>query len=156
MDLAAELVGGSASEEGGMVKHMQLFHISDILSVTTGRLVSYRHIDGVYAILNFMTGDSLFTHQLPRASRECESSLRAQFPNLMEDSPRMPERLADMDRRIKAVEQDKEKIAVVVRDWVEELRLSMEEYVNFCLAYAKNGLGNMDIAGPFFYVVRTD
>ena len=58
------------------------FHIGDILTVTTGRLVSPRHIDGVYDILNWMTGDNLFTHQLPRASRECEQPLRAQFPDL--------------------------------------------------------------------------
>jgi hypothetical protein len=58
------------------------FHIGDILSVTTERLVSPRHIDGVYDILNWMTGDSLFTHQLPRAAGECAPSLRAQFPDL--------------------------------------------------------------------------
>jgi len=43
------------------------FHISDILSITDGRLVSTRHMDGIYEILNFMTGDNLFTHQLPRS-----------------------------------------------------------------------------------------
>ena len=54
------------------------FHIGDILSVTTGRLVSPRRMDGVYDILNFMTGDNLFTHQLPRAARECAGPLAAQ------------------------------------------------------------------------------
>jgi len=58
------------------------FHIGDILTVTTGRLVSPRHMDGVYDILNWMTGDNLFTHQLPRACRECEQPLRDQFPDL--------------------------------------------------------------------------
>jgi hypothetical protein len=58
------------------------FHLGDILSVTTGRLVSPRHIDGVCDILNWMTGDNLFTHQLPRASRECEGPLLAQHPDL--------------------------------------------------------------------------
>ena len=60
------------------------FHIGDILSVSHGRLVSPTHIDGVYAILNYMTGDKLFTHQLPRACRECEPWLRRQFPWLNE------------------------------------------------------------------------
>ncbi len=60
------------------------FHLGDILSITTGRLVSLRHIDGVYDILNFMTGDNLFTHQLPRASRECAPELKKQFPALAE------------------------------------------------------------------------
>ena len=60
------------------------FHLGDVLSITTGRLVSPRHIDGVYDILNFMTGDNLFTHQLPRASDECKPHLLAQFPQLAE------------------------------------------------------------------------
>lgn len=58
------------------------FDLGDILSVTTGRLVSPRHMTGVYDILNFMTGDNLFTHQLPRASRECEPVLLLQHPQL--------------------------------------------------------------------------
>ena len=58
------------------------FHIGDILTITTGRLVSPRHVDGIYDILNFMTGDNLFTHQLPRGMDECAPSLREQFPDL--------------------------------------------------------------------------
>ncbi len=58
------------------------FDLSDILSVTDGRLVSDRHIEGVYDILNYMTGDNLFTHQLPRASRACEPVLLVQHPQL--------------------------------------------------------------------------
>jgi hypothetical protein len=58
------------------------FHIADILTITTGRLVSPSHIGGVYDILNWMTGDNLFTHQLPRACDECAEPLRAQFPDL--------------------------------------------------------------------------
>ncbi len=58
------------------------FHIGDILTITDGRLVSPRHIEGAYDILGWMTGDSLMTHQLPRASRECEENLRQQHPDL--------------------------------------------------------------------------
>lgn len=58
------------------------FHIGDILSITTERLVSPRLIDGVYDILNYMTQDNLYTHQLPRASRECRPFLIAQLPEL--------------------------------------------------------------------------
>ena len=61
---------------------MREFHISDILSITTGRLVSTRHVEGVYEILNYMTGDNLFTHQLPRASRVCAPHLLRQHPQL--------------------------------------------------------------------------
>jgi hypothetical protein len=59
------------------------FHLGDILTVTTGRLVSPRYIEGVYDILGWMTGESLMTHQLPRAAGECEGSLRAQHPDLI-------------------------------------------------------------------------
>ena len=42
------------------------FYLGDVLSVAIDRLVSLRHMDGVYDILNFMTGDDLLTHELPR------------------------------------------------------------------------------------------
>jgi hypothetical protein len=73
------------------------FHISDVLTITTGRLVSTRHMDGVYDILNWMTGESLYTHQLPRASRECAPALLAQFPALV-DVP-VPDDLTDAKKR---------------------------------------------------------
>jgi hypothetical protein len=56
------------------------FTLGEVLSVTTGTLLC--DIGRVYAILNFMTGDNLFTHQLPRASRECAPHLLQQFPQL--------------------------------------------------------------------------
>lgn len=62
------------------------FDISDVLSITHERLVSTRHMDGVYDILNFMTGENLFTHSLPRAAEVCKPALLAQFPQLAEDS----------------------------------------------------------------------
>jgi len=58
------------------------FDLGDILSITTGALVSPRHIDGVYDILDYMTGDQLFTHQLPRAATTCQGPLLAQHPQL--------------------------------------------------------------------------
>ena len=60
------------------------FCLGDVLSITTGRLVSPTHMDGIYDILNFMTGDSLFTHALPRASDVCKPHLLKQFPQLAE------------------------------------------------------------------------
>lgn len=58
------------------------FHTGDVLSVTTGVLLSPTLMDGIYKILNFMTNDNLFTHQLPRAARECAPYLLKQFPQL--------------------------------------------------------------------------
>lgn len=58
------------------------FHLGDALSITTGNLVSPSGIGGVYAILNWMTQDNLFTHQLPRAIVECRPWLLRQHPVL--------------------------------------------------------------------------
>lgn len=43
------------------------FHLGDLLSVTDGHLVSPRHIDGVYDLVDFVTGEAHMTHQLARA-----------------------------------------------------------------------------------------
>ena len=56
------------------------FTLGEVLSITDGRLMC--KIDGVYRILNHMTVDNLMTHQLPRAMRECQTPLLAQFPHL--------------------------------------------------------------------------
>lgn len=58
------------------------FALADILTITTGRLVSPRGVDAIYDVLNFMTGDNLFTHQLPRAMGECAPAILAQHPDL--------------------------------------------------------------------------
>lgn len=58
------------------------FHLGDILSVTTERMLSPTHLDGLFDILNWMTGDNLFSHQLPRAAQECQGPLLAQHPDL--------------------------------------------------------------------------
>jgi len=69
--------------DGGFDVFMtKLFHLGDVLSITTGKLVSKRHVDGIYDILNFMTRDNLYTHQLPRARRECAPVLLTQHPQL--------------------------------------------------------------------------
>lgn len=60
----------------------KLFHLGDVLSITTGRMMSPRGMDGIYDILNFMTKDNLFTHQLPRVADECRPHLLRQHPQL--------------------------------------------------------------------------
>ena len=98
---------------------MKTFHISDVLSVTTGRLVSSRHMGGIYDILNFLTGDSLFTHQLPRALRECAPWLRSQFPSIMEDSPIIVKLLPVLDAKITNADKRKDAIQAACEQWVK-------------------------------------
>lgn len=56
------------------------FHLGDILTVSTGTLVS--SMDGVYHILNHMTQDDLFTHQLLIANPIMQPELLRQLPFL--------------------------------------------------------------------------
>lgn len=63
-------------------KEWKEFHIGDVLTITTGIMVSPEGIGGVYQILDWMTGDQLFTHQLPRASRLCEPILKDLYPEI--------------------------------------------------------------------------
>ncbi len=58
------------------------FNTADVLSVVTGRLMA--KIDGLYEVLNWMTGESVFTHQLPRISREAQPVLLAAHPLLQQ------------------------------------------------------------------------
>jgi hypothetical protein len=65
----------------------RIFPLGDVLSITTGRLLSESHVQGIYEILNHMTGESLYTHQLPRAVEVCAPVLRALFPALVGEDP---------------------------------------------------------------------
>lgn len=56
------------------------FGLGAVLSITDGALLC--NIGEVYEILNWMTGDNLMTHQLPRAARECQQPLLDQHPQL--------------------------------------------------------------------------
>lgn len=58
------------------------YGLDDILTITTSILLSSRHMDGVYDILGYMTGETLFTHQLPRAAEQCAPELLRQHPQL--------------------------------------------------------------------------
>lgn len=58
------------------------FPTHDVLSTITGRLIG--EIGGVYEMLNWMTGESVYTHQLPRIGREAQALLVSQRPELQQ------------------------------------------------------------------------
>ena len=62
------------------------FHIGDVLSVTTGKLLSRGGIGACYKILNYMTGDELHTHQLPRAVHASGPAILEQYPQLANET----------------------------------------------------------------------
>lgn len=58
------------------------FPTAVVLSAITGRLLC--DIGGVYEVLNWMTGESVYTHQIPRIGREAEPVILAAHPHLRE------------------------------------------------------------------------
>ena len=97
------------------------FPLGTVLSVTDGRLLSPDGIGGIYAILNFLTGDDLFTHQPPRASDECRPWLLRQHSWL--DGPEIRSELAELGLllakdRAAGPSADPE---AVVRGWLAKL-----------------------------------
>ncbi|TPM37019.1 hypothetical protein [Mesorhizobium sp. B2-3-2] len=56
------------------------FPTRDVLSTITGVLMG--EIGGVYQVLNWMTGESVYTHQIPRISREAQPVIIALHPEL--------------------------------------------------------------------------
>ena len=63
-----------------MSAEKQTFTLGEVLTALTGRLLC--DIDGLYRVLNFLTGESLYTHQLPRAGRAAAAYLAQQHPDL--------------------------------------------------------------------------
>jgi hypothetical protein len=59
------------------------FKLEEVLSAIYGILLC-NDIGKVYEVLNFITGDNLFTHQLPRAGRQCQPLVERQHPFLKE------------------------------------------------------------------------
>lgn len=56
------------------------FHLGDLITVVTGRLVSPGHMGAVYEVCDFVTGEAHMTHQLPRASKTVTPWLLEQHP----------------------------------------------------------------------------
>ncbi|MFI2349712.1 hypothetical protein ACH492_22195 [Streptomyces sp. NPDC019443] len=61
--------------------------LADVLSVTTDKLLSRRHVDGVYDLLRHMTGQDVYTHQLGKVADACAPALIEQHPFLADLKP---------------------------------------------------------------------
>lgn len=60
------------------------FHLGDLLSVSTGRLVSPRHMAGVHELMEHLAGHPVWTHQLIRLAGPAALAIVEQFPWLAE------------------------------------------------------------------------
>jgi hypothetical protein len=71
-----------------MTETTKTFSLRTVLTVTTGRLLTEpkgpndNGIGDLYELLNWITGDNLFTHQLPRAGETAKPYLLKCFPEL--------------------------------------------------------------------------
>ncbi|MFZ3473103.1 hypothetical protein ACODT3_10785 [Streptomyces sp. 4.24] len=65
----------------------RMIPLADVLSVTTGRLLSRRHVDGIYDLLRHMTGQDVYTHQLGKIADACMPDLVKQHPFLADLKP---------------------------------------------------------------------
>lgn len=85
------------------------FPLRVVLTVTTGRLLTESKgernngIGDLYQLLDHMTGDSAFTHQLGRFADECKPWLLQWFPELEMDAESLPH----LDRLISEAPTDR-------------------------------------------------
>ena len=56
------------------------FDLGSVLTVTTGRL--FTEMDNVYDILNYLSNDNIFTHQIPRVMKAAQPYVLARYPQL--------------------------------------------------------------------------
>lgn len=119
------------------------FALGDVLSITTGILVSERKppIDGVYDVLNFMTGASLMTHALPRAAEAVRPAILQQHPALAE---------------VVLAEMAPKDIGPVMRDLKQKYGATLT-LTRVALAYEKlHPLAEPILKGKNVIVLRTD
>lgn len=103
------------------------FSLRVVLTVTTGRMLTERKgpmdngIGDLYGILNWITGDSLFTHQLGRASEAARPWLLKCFPELAYPSAALDK----LDGWLDADRTDDKQEAM--RIWFAELKMMFPE-----------------------------
>lgn len=91
----------------------QLWPIAKILNFADGRLLT--SMEDVYEFANYMTGDNLFTHQLPRAFREVQPILQKQLPWLAS-----PQFLKDQEMLTRSLDGAPDAKAVIA-DWLKDM-----------------------------------
>ena len=81
---------------------MKSFPLSEVLSITTGKLLC--DIKQIYILLSYLTGDEVYTHQIPRLCREVEAWILSQYPQLKEinateiNKTNWQEKLAELEK----------------------------------------------------------
>lgn len=61
---------------------MKKYHLSYVLSIISGRLISNEGLDGIYDILSYLNGNTVHTHEISDVIEECRLGLLEQHPEL--------------------------------------------------------------------------
>lgn len=56
------------------------FDLGTVLTITSGRL--FTDMDNVYDILNYLSNDEIYTHQIPRVMKAAQSHVLGRYPQL--------------------------------------------------------------------------
>lgn len=94
------------------------FSLEDILSITTGKVLSKNGMDGVYDILNHMTNSSLSTIELPKAADKAIPVLHQLFPQFSQEA--LQPDIDKLGQKINSLSnhEDRKKI---IQDWISSL-----------------------------------
>lgn len=65
-------------------QNSRIFHLGDVLSVTTSRLLSPRYMDGLYDLIQFLTDEPPNHEQLPALMDACRVYLIRLRPDLQD------------------------------------------------------------------------
>lgn len=112
------------------------FHISDLLSITTGRLVSKSGMDGIFNILNYMENDNLSTIGLTVVKDKHTATLDNLYPQLSENSLKIE--LQQLDNALD-ISNNTEK---TVSEWVKSLEDKLGSYFSVPQQNLNNNLEN--------------
>jgi hypothetical protein len=59
---------------------MKTFTLGQVLTVTSGKMLCEGGMKDLYEILNYLTGDEIYTHQIPSALDQCRPYVLSSYP----------------------------------------------------------------------------
>lgn len=99
----------------GINMQTKKFHLGEVLTVISFRLVTPDGFEGLSRILNFMTGENLYHHQLTRVWKECQTCLAQQYPQLT--GVNMELAFAELDEAMNA-RMSYQELKKIIEDWL--------------------------------------
>lgn len=94
------------------------FSLADILSITTGKILSKNGMDGIYDILNHMTDSSLSTMEIPKAADKAIPILNQLFPQFSQQS--LQQDIDKLSQKINSSSNNEER-KKIIENWISFL-----------------------------------